>query len=165
MYREPMPISHALAVLIDLENNNDNRMPRQTPGMAKTGKEMRTRMYCGDSRAHECVSAARGWLLVMMNCVSWPLRNPLASPLGKAKHPNPPGDSSRTVLSLSGRRDARKMAAIYEITWGNCRQLCAKSMTGKRHLNYRKPVLRGCLSMAFMSSSETALLASRRTLG
>ena len=51
---------------------------------------MRTRMYCGDSRAHECVSAARGWLLVMMNCVSWPLKNPLASPLGKAKHPNLP---------------------------------------------------------------------------
>ena len=51
---------------------------------------MRTRMYCGDSREHEYVSAARGWLLVMMNCVSWPLRNPLASPLGKAKHPNLP---------------------------------------------------------------------------
>ena len=51
---------------------------------------MRTRMYCGDSRAHECVSAARGWLLVMMNCVSWPLKNPLASPLGKAKHPISP---------------------------------------------------------------------------
>ena len=37
MYREPMPISHALAALIDHETNNDKRMPRHIPGMAKTG--------------------------------------------------------------------------------------------------------------------------------
>lgn len=104
--------------------------------------------------------------MVMMKCENRPLSNPLASPLGKAKHPiSPPGGLGRTVCFPSGRREARRIAAIHEVTRRNCRQLCVESMTGKRQMCYRKPVLRGCLSMAFMSSSDTALLASRRSLG
>ena len=75
---------------------------------------MRTRMYCGDSRAHECVSAARGWLLVMMNCVSWPLRNPLASPLGKAKHPNlpPAAQAALSCLFQAGEMPERWLLSM-----------------------------------------------------
>jgi hypothetical protein len=38
-------------------------------------------------------------------------------------------------------------------------------MTGKRPTGYRKPVWRGWRSMLRMSSSDTALLDSRRTRG
>jgi hypothetical protein len=43
---------------------------------------------------------SKGWLVVMMKCENRPLSNPLASPLGKAKHPISPGGLGRTVCFL-----------------------------------------------------------------
>jgi len=47
-------------------------------------------LHRDNRRAQGCVSAAKGWLVVMMKCENRPLSNPLASPLGKAKHPISP---------------------------------------------------------------------------
>ena len=69
------------------------------------------------------------------------------------------------VLNFPDGGKPEKFAAIFQRTCGNCRQLCVESMTGKRRFGYRKPALRGCLSMAFMSCRETELLDSKRTLG
>ena len=43
------------------------------------------------------------------------------------------------VLNFPDGGKPEKFAAIFQRTWGNCRELCVESMTGKRHLRYRKP--------------------------
>lgn len=46
-------------------------------------------LHRGKRRARAGVSAAKSWLVVV-KCENRPLSNPLASPLGKAKHPISP---------------------------------------------------------------------------
>lgn len=104
---------------------------------------------------------------VMIKLAGGPLLNAPARSRsrGKAKHQIVSPFGLRTAGLFPARESEPREKLLSLSAREKCRRFCFRSMTGKRHSGYRKPVLRGWRSMLRMSSSDTALLDSRRTRG
>lgn len=104
---------------------------------------------------------------VMIKLVGGPLLDGSARSRsrGKTKHQIVSPFGLRTAGLFPARESEPREKLLSLSAREKCRRFCFRSMTGKRHWGYRKPVLRGWRSMLRMSSSDTALLDSRRTRG